>query len=136
MVRPHPLLQIHVREQLARPLVRPAHHHPGQITTADSESRHRHTGHPFFNILLGCVDTRQIREPTQTSHEVDVHLVLIIDTRQARLDGVSNINHAIFIDQSHSGFATGSRNQIPAALGAHPTAKMAVDGYNVKAVAI
>ena len=30
MIRSDPILQIHVREQLARPLVRPAHHHLGQ----------------------------------------------------------------------------------------------------------
>ena len=48
MVRPNPLFQIHVRKQLARPPVRPAHHILGQITTAISESRHRHTGHPLF----------------------------------------------------------------------------------------
>jgi hypothetical protein len=48
MVRPNPLLQIDVRKQLARPPVRPAHHHLGQITMANSESRHRPTGHPIF----------------------------------------------------------------------------------------
>ena len=48
VIRPNPLLQIDVAKQLARPPVRPAHHHLGQITIAESESRHRRTGHPIF----------------------------------------------------------------------------------------
>jgi hypothetical protein len=48
MIRPHPLLQIHIRKQLARSPVRPAHHHLSQITMTNSESRRRHTGHRLF----------------------------------------------------------------------------------------
>ena len=63
-----------------------------------------------------------------------VHLVLVIDASQTRLDAVLQAEHAVLVDQSHYRNVARSRDEIPTGLGAHPTAEMAVDHDGIEAV--
>jgi hypothetical protein len=71
----------------------------------------------------GSPDTH---EPGQTSHQVNVDLILVIYADQARLDAVAKIEHALLVDQSHHRDVAGSGTQSLAGLCAQPTTKMPI----------